>query len=182
MTCARCGQGIPHAAAVPSPIGAMHAACAAAPLPAPPYVPPSVWAQIQYRWHSVPTVGAVVYVASEELLEVVGESKTTHVFRAMVGPQREEGYDEKGLVLLVPEPTNTYDPRALSVSWAVGPCDWRRLGYMPSGTAWWFEVALALAMAFRAPVACAAQVRGGFILPNGGGANYGIRVALPDLG
>jgi hypothetical protein len=97
-------------------------------------------------------------------VNVVGESQFQHRLAKLKGGNE---HDVKVTAVLMPEPTNTHDPRAVRVEIAGKP-----VGYLPRE--------LACECTLKAPAQCSAKIVGGFLLDDDERvrAHYGVKLNL----
>ncbi|SEH16317.1 HIRAN domain-containing protein [Thermoleophilum album] len=105
-------------------------------------------------------------------VEVVGESRYQEALEAIAGGRTEEGADLETVALLVPEPTNRYDPNAVQVM-----IDGKVVGYLSRENAEVLQPRiLEMVRRTRRAVACRARVVGGWNRGRGDRGHFGVRL------
>ncbi|HWO71025.1 MAG TPA: HIRAN domain-containing protein [Actinomycetota bacterium] len=113
-------------------------------------------------------------------VDAVGESRYQEALEAIVGGRTEEGADLETVALLVPEPTNRYDPNAVQVL-----IDGKVVGYLSRENAEVLQPRILATMRReQRAVACRARIVGGWDRGGGDRGHFGVRLYLDpaDLG
>jgi hypothetical protein len=107
-------------------------------------------------------------------VDVVGESRYQEALQAIAGGRTEEGAALQTVALLVPEPTNRYDPNAVQVM-----IDGTVVGYLSRANAEVLQPRiLEMVRRTRRAVACRARVVGGWDRGRGDRGHFGVRLYL----
>lgn len=113
-------------------------------------------------------------------VDVVGESRYQEALEAIAGGRTEDGADLETAALLVPEPSNRYDPNAVQVM-----IDGRVVGYLSRENAAVLQPRIVeMVRGTKRAVACRARVVGGWDRGGGDRGHFGVRLYLDpaDLG
>jgi hypothetical protein len=124
------------------------------------------------RSQTEPNSADLIQLEGEELIAAVGESHYQGALLSACGGRHGEPVSHDCSAVLLPEPTNPYDPNAVMV-WAGG----RHVAYLSRSDAAAYRPAIAAAAAIDHLIACPAQIaaRGDI----GETANLGIFLHLP---
>ncbi len=104
-------------------------------------------------------------------LQVAGTASYQATLLAVAGVKQDQGVSIDGMVILVPQPTNPYDPNAV----AVVVDDGGLIGYLPRDVAG----RCARWMAQTGPCIVRARIVGGWDDTEGDEGHFGVRVWLP---
>lgn len=104
-------------------------------------------------------------------VQIVGESHRQDALARLAGPRTKEGVSVWVLAALVPEPTNSHDPKAVMVK-----IEGHHVGYLSREMA---PVYLALEPAGRQSIK--AEIKGGWLRRNAGedDGSFGVMLCLP---
>lgn len=108
-------------------------------------------------------------------LEVVGESNYQNAFVAICGRHSRDGHDSEVTATIALEPTNKYDPKAVSVS-----VEGFKVGYI--GRNQNERIGQALRDAGLESAQCSARIQGGWRTNQHDEGHFGIRLGVPARG
>jgi hypothetical protein len=104
---------------------------------------------------------------------VVGEARYQDALSRIVGGHNREGHGHECVALLVPEPSNKYDPNAVQVVIGGEP-----VGYIPKEA----TVRIHAASASFGALACQARIDGGWKTNQHDAGHFGVKLAIPNRG
>ncbi len=110
-------------------------------------------------------------------LEIVGETHYQRELDMLAGPKTDDGVSVWLAPDLVPEPHNQYDPTAV-------PCriDNVTVGYLPRTQCAAFHRMMAAAQMAGEPLTeIDAEIRGGWLRPDGDEGHYGVTLYVPEV-
>ena len=105
--------------------------------------------------------------------EIAGESKYQRALTAICGPKCEEGYRVEGMAVLIPEPTNQYDPNAVRVE-----IEGRTVGYLFREDALWFNRSMASEGYAGRSATCGSIIVGGWDRGDGDTGHFGVKLNI----
>lgn len=135
--------------------------------PAPPYT--------EERLTPRPRTGTVRWDGASYPMEVVGESNYQNAFVAICGRHSREGHDLDVTAVIALEPSNKYDPNAVSVS-----VEGFKVGYIARDQNQ--RIGDALRSAGVESAQCRARIQGGWRTNQHDEGHFGIRLAVPRRG
>ena len=107
-------------------------------------------------------------------VDAVGESRYQDALEEIAGGRSDRGADHEKVALLIPEPTNRYDPNAVAV-WIEG----KIVGYLSRENAEVLQPGIIrLHRQHDRPVACRARIVGGWDRGGGDRGHFGVRLYL----
>jgi hypothetical protein len=105
--------------------------------------------------------------------EIVGESNYQKALKRLAGTHGDQSPDKEFTALIFPESNNPHDKSAVRVD-----IDGTTVGYLSRADARSFRRRLAAQKIKDQPTCCGALVVGGFRMPNGLQASYGVRLDI----